>query len=99
MITFEILEGIRVLYRQPDTLSLWGIPYGMRPGQAPRDLWRGCVDRGKPTPPPDWVWLGSPGWYGYMSAPERAVVEAFVGQLLKKDDVPNGPGEWSEVRP
>jgi hypothetical protein len=28
--TPENLSAIRVLYRQPDTLALWGVPYDMR---------------------------------------------------------------------
>lgn len=40
--TPENLAQIRVLYRQPDTLALWGIPYDMRAdvGQQPRDIER-----------------------------------------------------------
>ena len=34
---------IRVLYRD-NNLTLWGIPYDMRPGQAPRDLQRAYAD-------------------------------------------------------
>lgn len=40
--TPENLAQIRVLYRQPVTLALWGIPYDMRAdvGQQPRDIER-----------------------------------------------------------
>ena len=33
-------SSIKILFRSPDTLTLWGIPYEMRPGQSPGDLWR-----------------------------------------------------------
>lgn len=36
----EDLATIRVLFRAPDTLSLYGIPYEMRDEQQPGDLWR-----------------------------------------------------------
>ena len=34
------LESIKVLFRAPDSLTLYGISYDMREGQAPGDLWR-----------------------------------------------------------
>lgn len=34
------LQTVRVLWCEPETLRLWGIPYDLRPGQQPRDLWR-----------------------------------------------------------
>ena len=37
----EKLDSVVILWRQPDTLALWGIPYKMREdgGQQPYDLW------------------------------------------------------------
>ena len=79
------LESICILYREPDTLSLWGIPYDMRPGQQPADI----ADRA------GWVWLGSPGWYGSMSPGEIEVVRAFRDRWLSA--IPGGPNEWSRL--
>jgi hypothetical protein len=88
-LTAEQLARVVVLFRQSDSLSLWGIPYRMRPGQSPRDILRGPL--GKYGPPADWVYLGSPGWWGDLTARDRALVEAL---LAGADDVPTGPYEW-----
>jgi len=42
----EKLDSIKVLFRAPEHLGLYGIPYEMRPGQSPGDLWRstGYID-------------------------------------------------------
>ena len=80
------LATIRVLYRAPDTLSLWGIPYGMRPGQQPRDLQRVGNTNG-------WIWLGCPGWwYSIPKADQDAIT-----QWLAARDVPAWPCEWCTV--
>lgn len=104
-ITPETLASIKVLWRQPDTLALWGIPYAMRAGQQPYDLWRSTsypatLAQGisgarieAPGPRFDWVWLGSPGWWGSMTAAEQALVTAW----LAGRDLPDGPCEWTEV--
>ena len=41
------LARVRVLYREPDTLALWGIPYEMRRevGQTPRHIVQGYEER------------------------------------------------------
>lgn len=86
-------------------MSLWGIPYDMRPGQQPGDLRR--AHRDYVPPPPgwygskqidlsDWVWLGSPGWYGSMSREEQAEVKAFLDRL-PKDAIPAWPEEWTKL--
>lgn len=107
-ITSETLASIRVLYRQPDTMALWGIPYDMRPGQAPLDLWRSRTipDTAKltigwfgstlssPGPREDWIWLGSPGWYRHMTKEEQGLVKAWLPTL---EDIPSGPCEWCKV--
>jgi hypothetical protein len=84
------LVTIRVLYREPDTMSLWGIPYEMRKavGQQPRD-----IDiyhrRG-------WIWLGSPGWWGSLSAEEQLAVSAWLA-ALPEGCIPEGPCEWCSL--
>ena len=96
----EKLKAIRVLWRQPDTLALWGIPYEMRPGQEPINLWRARQEYVAPRPGHygakqielNWVWLGSPGWWGSLSTDERREVETFLAK--HKDYIPKGPGEW-----
>lgn len=108
-LTPEVLATVRVLWRQDDTLTLWGIPYLMQEGQAPRDLVRARQDqiahnaRVRPGTrlgwqpvgpiPEGWVWLGQPGWYGNLDAEEQALLNAF----LKKhaDFIPQGPMEWN----
>lgn len=81
------LDSIKTLYRQSDTLSLWGIPYKMRPGQQPRDI--------RPEYRTDWIWLGSPGWWYTMTRADRELVSGFLVKL--GDLVPQGPNEWSEL--
>lgn len=102
-ITQRDLYGIKILFRAPDTLALWGIPYEMRPGQQPGDLWRAAHDtdlmsRARPgyDPRKGWIWLGSPGWYGHMSDKEIALVDDFLRPL--GDLVPQNPYEWSEIK-
>lgn len=86
--TSENLARVRVLFRQSDLMSLWGIPYEMRPGgQQPRDIderWRD-----------DWIWLGQPGWFGSMSADEIATTKEFLAKHT--DEIPRGPNEWTTL--
>ena len=111
MTAFEqALATIQVLFRQPDTLSLWGIPYQMRPGQSPKDIWQGRTisDTLKtaqgwygamlpdPGPGKDWIWLGCPGWWGTMDAEKQAAVTAFLAQ--HKDAIPGGPNEFCNLK-
>lgn len=105
---YKNLKGeIRVLYRAADTLTLWGIPYEMREGQAPRDLWNG---RAIPAPPwastlagatlaspgprEDWVYLGEPGWWGNRDIEAKEAARAFLEPLLAQGLIPGGPHEW-----
>ena len=99
------LQAIRVLFRAP-TLALYGIPYDMREGQSPGNLWRGRRrpivygqtygrTEAAPGPQEDWIWLGSPGWYGTMPESEQRAVEAFLAE--HKDSVPGGPYEWDRI--
>ena len=97
------LDTIKVLFRDPDTFALWGIPYEMRPGQQPGDLWRARRDY---TPPPpghygskqidlsDWIWLGTPGWWGSMSKAGQVEAQAFITRAQEADAIPMGPYEW-----
>lgn len=81
------LNKIKVLYREPRTMALWGIPYEMRPGQQPRDLAN--------HPRRGWVYLGSPGWRGSMPRGRQEKVKSWIGKL--GNIVPSGPNEWSRV--
>lgn len=105
------LGDIKVLFRAPDSLALYGIPYEMRPGQSPSDLWRGrriedttARARGYlgatisvPGPREDWVWLGTPGWYGNLDADAQRVVREYLLPLQAMGVVPGGPFEWSRL--
>lgn len=87
-ITSQLLDTIRVLYAMPDTLSLYGIPYQMRPGQAPRDIFEKFRH--------EWIWLGSPGWFGSMTKAEISLVREFLTTF--KNDIPQNPHEWTKIR-
>lgn len=79
-----------VLWRQPDTLTLWGIPYDMRRdcGQSPGDLWAA-----QPFPRPGW--LGSPG---RAAGPREGWRIISAGEAASYGDaVPQAPGEWSRL--
>ena len=99
------LSKIRVLWRQPDTLTLWGLPYDLREGQSPRDLWDAptpelCWGQWAPRAPgphPGWVYLGSLGWFGSMSDAQIVEVKRFLGTLMQTDDIPNGPNEFQRL--
>ncbi len=100
----ERLETIRVLWRQPDVLALWGVPYDMRKGQSPRDVWEGRrapfngISLRAPGPSDGWIWLGSPGWWGPYPAgsSERAAIESFLAKL-PESTIPNRPYEWLRI--
>jgi hypothetical protein len=87
------LAGIVVLYREPDSLSLWGIPYAMRReiGQEPRHILP-HLRRG-------WIWLGCPGWYGSLERSDIERIKVWRAALEVADPgiVPGGPHEWSEI--
>ena len=89
------LSTIKVLYRQSDCMSLWGVPYQMRPGQSPGDIRRAgnigvC---GSPL----WTYLGGPGWWGNISREDQAVIEAFLAPIRRADLIPTGPEEWTDL--
>lgn len=95
---------VKVLYRLPDTLTLIGIPYQMRPGQSPRRL-REAHHNFVPAAPghygpkqidlSDWVYLGEPGWFGTMPKARQAEVIAFCEK--HPDLIPKGPDEWIDI--
>lgn len=84
------LDTIRTLWRQSDTMALWGIPYRMRHdiGQSPCDLFEARNTDG-------WIWLGSPWWYGPYRAGEILKIVSFLS--LHSDNIPDNPGEWIEI--
>lgn len=86
--------SIKVLFRAPDSLALWGIPYAMKVdvGQQPYDLWRARRDYVPPK-------------YG-SSGPKQVDLSDWI--LLDEQDptvaaflatqcVPQGPCEWSKI--
>ncbi len=104
MSTQAKLDSIRVLYREADTLALWGIPYKMRPEQSPRHLKQAQRDWKAPKPGwhgsnqidlSDWIWLGNPGWDYDIPEPERVRIKAFLAK--HKDLIPGNPHEWVEL--
>lgn len=105
----EQLSRIKVLWRQPDTLSLWGIPYDMRPGQSPYDLWRSttiadtaaaaCGRYGyritTPGPRPGWLWLGRPGWWGGITGNEQDTLKLWLAVVA--DYIPGNACEFDAI--
>lgn len=99
------LASIKVLFRAPESLALYGIPYDMRPGQQPIDIWRtarsiharGTAPAGYTDPRNEWIWLGSPGWWGHLSAGEIAAVEAWLVERTARGEVPGNPYEWCPI--
>lgn len=99
------LSKIKVLWRQPDTLTLWGLPYDLREGQSPKDLWESkfsvaCLEEWGPRAPgphPGWAYLGSPGWFGGMDAARIEEVKQFLAALAETDDIPQGPCEFQRL--
>jgi hypothetical protein len=104
------LDSIKVLFRAPDTLALYGVPYRMRPGQQPGDLWR--AHRDYPVIPgslgpaypgygsrqidlSDWIWLGQPGSWGSITSADQEAITAWLDSLGPV--VPEGPYEWSDL--
>jgi hypothetical protein len=105
------LASIRVLWRQPDVMALWGIPYPMRPKQSPMNLWESTKvpDTAKhaaghyghflatPGPREGWIWLGSPGWWGHLTPAQQAAIATYLEPLQARDLIPVGPNEWIEL--
>jgi hypothetical protein len=107
-ITKADLDEIVVLWRKSDCLSLYGIPYAMREscGQTPRHLWdaqnadyrRSPMDTTKRVDLSDWIWLGSPGWWGSMLPEERTAVEVWLAPLYTFGLVPGNAYEFVDLR-
>lgn len=85
-----MLSDIQVLFRAPESLGLYGIRYRMRPGQSPGQIWKAS---GRSCPS-DWVWLGSPGWYGHLSSDAQKEIAAFLSSV---EDIPMNAYDWCEV--
>lgn len=93
--TYTNLQRIRVLYRDPETFCLWGIPYQMREGQSPRNLQVDHKGVRHSRWEADWVWLGgSTGWWGSLEVCEREAVQAFLAPLAAAGMVPGNAFEW-----
>ena len=105
------LDKIVVLWRRPDCMSLYGIPYAMREGcgQTPKHLWnarerdlrrpvRSGVYQSKPVDLSDWIWLGQPEWWGSMLPEERAAIEVWLSPLDMLGLVPTGFCEFVDLR-
>jgi hypothetical protein len=106
------LDKIVVLWRQPDLLALWGIPYAMREscGQTPKHLWDArrsfyekpianrTYARRDPTNLDDWIWLGQCGWWGSLLPEERVAIEVWLSPLEMLGLVPKGPCDFVDLR-
>jgi hypothetical protein len=90
------LDTIRILFRAPDSLQLFGIPYEMDRtiGQEPRHLWIAARERNSlsrpsmvgPSPTAGWIYI----------AEDEPDMLAWLSTL---DDVPQNPCEWCECKP
>lgn len=77
-----------VLWRQPDILTLWGIPHDMRPGQSPADLFAAA-----PFPRPGWY-----GAAGRAAGPREGWRIISAGEAAGYGDaVPQAPDEWARL--
>lgn len=85
------LSEIKVIWCQPVTGALWGIPYDMRPGQSPYDLFRCGRALGRYWEC-DWLYLGR---VMTRTPDDQAAVDAFLAE--HKDDIPQSPCEWSRL--
>lgn len=74
-------SSIKVLWRKPETMELFGIPYKMNPQQSPKDL--------APRLETSWIRLG---YEGGWASPEA---EEFVKSL--GDAVPESPNEFVDL--
>jgi hypothetical protein len=98
------LASIKILFRRDESLTLYGIPYNMRPGQQPGDLWRAWRDYVPPQPGhygsknidlSDWIYLGEPGWFDITDREEIDAIKAWLA--IHVNDVPDGPFEWTTI--
>lgn len=111
ILTKAKLDGIVVLWRQPDLMALWGIPYSMREGcgQTPKHLWdardrdmrrpvRSGAHQSNPVDLSDWIWLGQFGWWGSLLPEEQATIRVWLSPLEMLGLVPQGPCEFVDLR-
>jgi len=100
------LAEVRVLWRQPDTLGLWGIPYDMREGQSPNDLARAHRNWEAPRyghygskriDLSDWIWIGQPGWWGSWTKADVAALKSWLASPRVAENIPDGPCEWTTL--
>jgi len=106
-VTRERLQTIRTLWRQPDTMTLWGLPYRMRPGgsQTPYHLFKAERDWKRPRfddrigprqiDLSDWIYLGEPGWWGSRTREEQGHISKFLDEV--RECVPDSPAEFSPI--
>ena len=102
---YSTLRIIRTLFRAPESLALYGIPYLMRDmpngrPQSPRDLYCRRLGDGSMEivgPKSDWIWLGTPGWFGHYNEKQIGEIKAFL--KIHHDSVPSNPYEWSVLPP
>jgi hypothetical protein len=78
------LASIKILYRRPDTMTLYGVPYLCEP--------RLLFDRFSS----DWVYLGTESWY-YGGKECKDLVDRWLAPLRLRGTVPDSPGEYSEI--
>lgn len=110
-ITKADLDKIVVLWRQPDLMALWGIPYAMREdcGQTPKHLWdarnrdirrpvRSGVYHSKPVDLSDWIWLGQPGWWGSILPEEQNAIRVWLSPLEILGLIPVSPCDFVDLR-
>ena len=105
-ITKELLDTVQVLYVDPELGTLWGVPYDMREGQAPTDIWNGRTMPDPMHPPP--VYLGytvpDPGpqkdWIPLKPCPgasgeEEKLIKDFLDPIKDAGWRPNWYREWT----
>jgi hypothetical protein len=81
-----------VIWCEPFTMFLWGLPYELRVGQSPRDI----CERARG----DWMYLGD-GFGGCMrhcSEEERQLVAKFLHKIGRVN-LPSMPCEFIRLDP
>jgi hypothetical protein len=89
-VTQEILDSFVYLWRENMTLALYGIPRELKhPGH---------FDAFPPEHRRDWVWLGTPGWYGDVDNREKNLIARYIARMESIGALPEYPNEWTDVR-
>jgi hypothetical protein len=100
------LGTIHVLWCHPYNGALYGVPYPMRPGQSPTDIWRAPARRERAYSPKlgfhdawfdevvpnDWIHLNP-------YEPDTKVWLAHIEAIEGKGTVPSQAYEWSTITP